>query len=135
MYAYAESSVPKITIILRKAFGGAYIAMGSKHLGADFVYAWPGAQISVMGAEGAIDIMYNKKLLTIEENEKQYFRNKMIENYNQKYMSSLMAEKEGYVDEIVFPEQTREKIYRDLFSLINKKPRISIEKKHGNMPL
>lgn len=135
LYAYAEASVPKITIILRKAFGGAYIAMGSKHLGADFVYAWPGAQISVMGGEGAIDIIYSKKLLTMEDDEKQKFRTEMLEKYNEQFMSSLIAEREGYVDEIIFPEQTREKIYRDLFSLMNKRQTISVVKKHGNIPL
>lgn len=135
LYAYAEATVPKITIILRKAFGGAYIAMGSKHLGTDFVYAWPGAQISVMGAEGAIDIIYNKKLLMMKDDEKQKFRAERLEKYNEQFMSSLIAEREGYVDEIISPEQTREIIFKDLLSLMNKRRPITIMKKHGNIPL
>ena len=135
LYAYAESTVPKITLILRKAFGGAYIAMGSKHLGADAVYAWPNAQISVMGAEGAIDILYGKILLDMGEKEKEIFKEKMEKKYSQKYMNSLTAEKEGYIDEIILPEETREKFYQDLVAFTNKEPVIQVTKKHGNIPL
>jgi acetyl-CoA carboxylase carboxyltransferase component len=135
LYAYAESTVPKITLILRKAFGGAYIAMGSKHLGADAVYAWPNVQISVMGAEGAIDILYGKILLDMGEKEKEIFKEKMEKKYSQKYMNSLTAEKEGYIDEIILPEETREKFYQDLVAFTNKEPVIQVTKKHGNIPL
>ena len=135
LYAYSESTIPKITIILRKAFGGAYIAMGSKHLGADFVYAWPNAQISVMGAESAIDVIYSKKLSTLKKSDRKKFKEEMVEKYNKEYMSSHIAEREGYIDEVIKPDQTRKKIYQDLYALANKKTFINLKKKHGNIPL
>lgn len=135
LFAYSEATTSKITIILRKAFGGAYIAMGSKHLGADFVYAWPNAQIAVMGAEGAVNVLYSKELLSMKLEEQCDFRKAKIKEYEKVYMSSLIAEKEGYIDKVIEPKETREQIFKDILSLQNKKTIISINKKHDNIPL
>ena len=135
LYAYAEATTIKITLILRKAFGGAYIAMGSKHLGTDYVYAWPQSQISVMGAEGAVNIIYNRELKIMEEDEKEKFKRRKIDEYKKIYMSSLIAEKEGYIDEVLDPKETRLRIFKDIVSLQNKQELFHICKKHGNIPL
>lgn len=133
LYAYSEASVPKINIILRKAFGGAYIAMNSKHLGADFVYAWPSAQIAVMGADGAIDLLFDKEISSKED--KALFRQKKIEEYNEKFVNPYIAASFGYIDEVINPEDTRKIVFEALLSLKEKKEFIKIEKKHSNMPL
>ena len=135
LYAYSEATTIKLTVIVRKAFGGAYIAMGSKHLGADFVYAWPTAEISVMGAEGAINIIYGKELKNMSEKEKSIFLSEKLSDYENKYMSSAIAAYEGYIDEIIDPNDTRERLYADILSLIQKNPKLQIKKKHGNIPL
>lgn len=135
LFAYSESTTSKITIILRKAFGGAYIAMGSKHLGTDFVYAWPDAQIAVMGAEGAINVIYNKELQLMNKEEKCNFISNKVKEYEKIYMSSLVAEKEGYIDKVIDPRDTREQIFKDIISLQHKKTIIDIHKKHNNIPL
>lgn len=135
LYAYSEATTIKLNIILRKAFGGAYIAMSSKHLRADFVYAWPTAQIAVMGADGATDILYNKNMRSLREDIKTEFRNERIKEYNQAFMNPDVAASHGYVDEIIKPEATRERIYGDILLLSEKKPLTTINKKHGNIPL
>lgn len=135
LYAYAEATTIKITLILRKAFGGAYIAMGSKHLCTDYVYAWPHSQIAVMGAEGAVNIIYNRQLKNMEEKEKDRFKMDKIREYERVHVSSLVAEKEGYIDEVLEPKETRERIFKDLISLRNKRKIQGITKKHGNIPL
>ena len=135
LYAYSEATTIKLTVVVRKAFGGAYIAMGSKHLGADFVYAWPTAEISVMGAEGAINIIYGKELKTMDEEKKKMFFSEKIMDYEKKYMTATIAACEGYVDEILNPDSTRERLYSDILSLGQKETKIRIKKKHGNMPL
>lgn len=134
--AYAEAHIPKITVILRKAYGGAYIAMGSKHLGTDFVFSWPNAEIAVMGAEGAIDILYQKELRSIcDEKEKDIFKKSKIKEYNNRYINSHMALAEGYVDAEVDPDETVIRI-ADALKTISKKEFIdSIIKKHTNIPL
>ena len=131
LYAYTEASVPKITVILRKAYGGAYIAMCSKHLGADVVYAWPSAEIAVMGAEGAVNILFNKELKATSDSS---FREKKIEEYKNEFMTPLMAAKRGYIDDIIRPSSTRKYLINALQLLKNKKI-YKIQKKHGNMPL
>lgn len=135
LYAYAEATTIKITIILRKAFGGAYIAMGSKHLRTDFVYAWPQSQISVMGAEGAVNVIYAQDLKRLSGMEREDFRIKKMQEYENIYMSSLIAEKEGYIDEILDPKEMRLRIFKDIMCLQNKQEIIHISKKHGNIPL
>ena len=135
LYAYAEATTIKITIILRKAFGGAYIAMGSKHLGADRVYAWPQSQISVMGAEGAVNVIYSRQLKMLAGREREEYKTEKIKEYEKIYMSSLVAEREGYIDEIIEPKETRTQIFKDILSLQNKQNLFYILKKHGNIPL
>jgi acetyl-CoA carboxylase carboxyltransferase component len=135
LYAYSEATTIKINVILRKAYGGAYIAMSSKHLRADFVYAWPTAEIAVMGADGAADILYGKKMKDMNPAEKVAFRQEQIDEYNEKFMNPGIAAMHGYVDEIIKPEATRERIYGDIMILSDKRSLDHVNKKHGNIPL
>ena len=130
LYAYSEATIPMVTLITRKAFGGAYIAMGSKHLGADIVFAWPSAQIAVMGAEGAVEVLYRKEMQHAEGID---FQSKLQE-YSKLYMNPKIAAENGIIDEVINPEQTREYIVRS-FSLLKDKTVFPISKKHGNIPL
>lgn len=134
LYAYAEATVPKLTVILRKSYGGAYIGMCSKHLKADYVYAWPKAEIAVMGAEGAVKIIYKSAMKGMEAEDKKVFYNEKVAEYNQSLMNSNTAVEEGYVDEVLQPSETRDRLYQDLFALKNKQE-FTIQKKHGNIPL
>ncbi|HAK57727.1 MAG TPA: methylmalonyl-CoA carboxyltransferase [Lachnospiraceae bacterium] len=135
LYAYSEATTTKINVILRKAYGGAYIAMSSKHLRADFVYAWPTAEIAVMGAEGAADILYGKQMKDMAPEEKATFRQEKIDEYNEKFMNPEIAAMHGYIDEVIRPEATRERIYADLLICRSKKALEHVSKKHGNIPL
>lgn len=135
LYAYGESTVPKITVIMRKAYGGAYIAMGSKHLGADFVYAWPDAEIAVMGEEPAIEILYRRELSGLSEDEKESRLRELTEQYRREVMNADKAVERGYIDEIILPEETRVRISSDLKFLRQKRSFCSVTKKHGNMPV
>lgn len=132
LYAYCEASVPKVSLILRKAYGGAYIAMNSKGMGADIVYAWPIAQIAVMGAEGAVGIMYKHELE--EARDKEAVRAEKITEYNDKFMSPYIAAKLGIIDEVISPEETRRKI-RAAFETLSSKERSELSFVHGNIPL
>ena len=134
LYAYSEATTIKINVILRKAYGGAYIAMSSKHLRADFVYAWPTAEIAVMGADGAADILYGKQMKNMNPAEKAAFRSEKIDEYNEKFMNPSIASMHGYVDEIIKPEATRERVYADILMLADKRSIDVIHKKHGNIP-
>ncbi|MBP3417117.1 MAG: acyl-CoA carboxylase subunit beta [Spirochaetaceae bacterium] len=132
IYAYSEATVPKITVITRKAYGGAYISMCSKHIGADFVFAWPKAEIAVMGAEGAIQILYAKEVR--DPNKAQVIEEKLQE-YRETVMTPKTAAEQGYVSEVINPEDTRRKISQCLRLLKGKKSTSCVEKKHGNIPL
>lgn len=132
LYAYCEASVPKVSLILRKAYGGAYIAMNSKGMGADIVYAWPIAQIAVMGAEGAVGIVYKHELEAATD--KEAVRAQKIEEYNNKFMSPYIAAKLGIIDEVISPEETRRKI-RAAFESLSSKERSELSYCHGNIPL
>lgn len=132
LYAYAEATVPKITLIMRKAYGGAYIAMGSKGMGADVVYAWPIAELAVMGEEGAVNIIYRKKLADSDHPEEE--REQLIEEYRKKFINPYISAANGYVDEIILPEETRAKLYGAL-DMLNYKADEQPPKKHGNIPL
>ncbi len=132
IYAYSEANVPKITIITRKAYGGAYIAMCSKHLGADFVYAWPKAEIAVMGAEGALEILYAKQMK--DPSQAQFVAEKSLE-YKQTVMTPQTAAEHDYISGIIDPKDTRESIARSLEFLENKRQSEFPAKKHGNIPL
>lgn len=132
LYAYAEASVPKITLIMRKAYGGAYIAMSSKGMGADMVYAWPIAELAVMGEEGAVDIIYRKKLATSPNPAAE--RARLTEEYREKFITPYISAENGYIDEIILPGETRSKLYSAL-DMLNYKREELPEKKHGNIPL
>ncbi|MEG0759721.1 MAG: acyl-CoA carboxylase subunit beta, partial [Raoultibacter sp.] len=131
LYAYSEATVPKVTVILRKAYGGAYIAMCSKGLGADAVYAWPIAQIAVMGAEGAVGIVGKKAIEAALDKSKEISR--QITEYENKFLHPFVAVARGYVDEVILPEETRGKIVSTLEMLENKH-KMRVGKNHGNMP-
>ncbi|MCR4604940.1 MAG: acyl-CoA carboxylase subunit beta [Eubacterium sp.] len=135
LFAYSEATTIKLNVILRKAYGGAYIAMSSKHLRSDFVYAWPTAEIAVMGAEGAADILYGKQMKNMSDAEKAAFRQEKIDEYNETFMNPKIAVQQGYVDEVIKPEATRERLYSDLILLEHKRQHDHVDKKHGNIPL
>jgi propionyl-CoA carboxylase beta chain len=132
IYAYAEATVPLITLITRKAFGGAYDVMGSKHLGADLNLAWPTAQIAVMGAQGAVNILHRRELAEAEDVEAR--RAELIEAYEDTLLNPYEAAERGYVDAVILPSQTRQHIVRGLRALRNKRE-VLPPKKHGNIPL
>lgn len=132
LYAYSEASVPKVTVITRKAYGGAYIAMCSKHLGADFVYAWPKAEIAVMGAEGAIGILYAKEMK--DPNNADLVKQKSQE-YKETFMTPTIAAQRDYISEVINPSQTRDRIVKSLETLEGKVSTEHFNKKHGNIPL
>lgn len=132
LYAYSEATVPKITVVTRKAYGGAYIAMSSTHLAGDINYAYPTAEIAVMGPEGACNIVFRREIAEAEDPDK--MREKLAEEYRDNFASPYRAAEAGYVDEVIFPEETRPKLVRALMMLQNKKTTIP-ERRHGNIPL
>ena len=132
IYAYAEATVPLITIITRKAYGGAYDVMGSKHLGADLNLAWPTAQIAVMGAQGAVNIIHRKLLAAASDPEA--LRQQLIQEYEDELVNPWLAADRGYVDQVIAPRDTRRKIVRGLRTLRTKR-QTQPPKKHGNIPL
>ncbi|BCS81231.1 acyl-CoA carboxylase subunit beta [Anaerocellum diazotrophicum] len=132
LYAYSEATVPKINVILRKAYGGAYIAMSSKHIGADFVFAWPTAEIAVMGPDGAANIIFRKEIQSAKNPEEE--RKRRIEEYTQKFANPYIAASRGYVDDVIEPQFTRNKIIEALKISITKREQRP-PKKHGNIPL
>jgi propionyl-CoA carboxylase beta chain len=126
LYAYAEATVPKITVITRKAYGGAYCVMGSKHLRCDVNLAWPTAEIAVMGAEGAVNILYR--------HEQEAARRARIEEFRERFANPFVAAEHGFVDDIIEPRQTRSYVIRAL-RLLETKVDTMPRKKHGNIPL
>lgn len=133
--AYAQATTPKITVILRKAFGGAYIVMGSKHLGADFIAAWPSAQIAVLGPKAAVTILHGRELRNIENsNEKAAQRKVLEEDYATTYLNPFVAAEHGYVDAIIEPGETRSFLEKALQITKEKVERLP-RKKRGNIPL
>lgn len=132
LYAYSEATVPKITLIMRKAFGGAYIAMNSKGMGADVVFAWPIARIAVMGAEGAVGILHKKQIADAEDPQAE--KERLTAEYEEHFMTPYIAAQRGFIDEVILPEETRKKISESFFALKNKNEMKST-KKHGNIPL
>tara|TARA_Y100001970_G_scaffold27813_1_gene33992 strand:+ start:2068 stop:3588 length:1521 start_codon:yes stop_codon:yes gene_type:complete len=130
LYAYAESSVPRICIITRKAYGGAYIVMDSIGLGADKTFAWPSAEVAVMGAEGAVDIIYKKKIGEAEDSKT--LRTKLIKEYKKEFNNPKKALELNLVESVVTPSQTRKKIIQSLIELEHK---VKLGEKHGNIPL
>jgi propionyl-CoA carboxylase beta chain len=132
IYAYAEATVPLVTVITRKAYGGAYDVMGSKHLGADFNLAWPTAQIAVMGAQGAVNILYRKELAKADDPDE--LRARLVTEYDDELANPYLAAERGYVDAVIAPHETRVEITRVLRLLRTKRQTLP-PKKHGNIPL
>jgi propionyl-CoA carboxylase beta chain len=135
LYAFAEATVPKITVITRKAYGGAYCVMASKHIRTDVNYAWPTAEIAVMGPEGAVDIVYKRELdAAPNPQDRQELRQKKIEEFRDRFASPYVAADRGFVDAIIQPRETRKKLIQALAMLENKRDK-NPPKKHGNIPL
>ncbi|HEY3873524.1 MAG TPA: acyl-CoA carboxylase subunit beta [Actinocrinis sp.] len=132
LYAYAEATVPMVTVVTRKAYGGAYDVMGSKHLGADLNFAWPTAQFAVMGASGAVDILYKRELAAADDRAST--RAELITEYEDALLNPYIAAERGYVDSVIEPSQTRVHITRALRTLRTKRAEMP-PKKHGNIPL
>jgi propionyl-CoA carboxylase beta chain len=132
LYAYCEATVPKITVILRKDYGGAYDVMGSKHSGADINYAWPTAEIAVMGPHGAINIIFRKEIQGAKDPQQKHAE--LAAEYRQKFASPYIAAQKGYIDEVIEPAQTRPKLISALESLGTKREQRPT-RKHSNLPL
>ena len=132
IYAYAEATVPLVTVITRKAYGGAYDVMGSKHLGADINLAWPTAEIAVMGGQGAVNILYRKELAAADDPNAERVR--LLDEYQDTLANPYMAAERGYIDRVILPHETRAMVTRALRALRNKRESRP-PKKHGNIPL
>ena len=131
LYAYCEATVPKLTVIIRKAYGGAYDVLGSKHIRADFNFAWPTAEIAVMGPEGAIKIIYRKQLAS---NADATVLNRFLEDYREKFANPYVAAGRGYIDDVIEPQTTRPRLVRALEASLDKRE-MQPPRKHGNPPL
>ena len=132
LYAFAEATVPMITIITRKGYGGAFDVMASRHIGADLVYAWPTAEIAVMGPDGAINIIFRKEIARAKDKEKK--RAQLVKEYRDKFANPYVAAGLGYVDKVIFPRETRLLICKGL-DMLESKRQNRPPKKHGNIPL
>ncbi|MCA1707263.1 MAG: methylmalonyl-CoA carboxyltransferase, partial [Actinobacteria bacterium] len=132
LYAFTEATVPKITVITRKAYGGAYDVMSSKHMLADFNFAWPTAEVAVMGPEGAVNIVYKRELDASSAPDER--REELMADYRERFASPYVAAERGYIDDVIVPHQTRPTLINALETLLTKRqpgPR----RKHGNIPL
>jgi propionyl-CoA carboxylase beta chain len=134
LFAFAEATVPKITVITRKAYGGAYCVMSSKHIRTDLNFAWPTAEIAVMGPEGAVGIVYKREIDRAPEPERDRLRSEKIEDFRERFANPYVAAERGFIDAIIEPSQTRAKLITALRSLENKRD-TNPRKKHGNIPL
>ncbi len=132
LFAFSEATVPKVTVITRKAYGGAYDVMNSKHIRGDFNYAWPTAEIAVMGPKGAVEIIFNKEIKNAENPEEKL--EEMINTYREKFANPFIAAARGYVDDVIEPSETRKKLV-NVFQLLKTKVDSNPRKKHSNIPL
>ena len=132
LYAYSEATVPKVTVITRKAYGGAYVAMCSKSLGADMVFAWPTAEVAVMGSEGAVNIIFKNDIAKAED--KEGTKQKILEEYAAEFATPYKAAERGFVDDVIEPHTTRQRII-DAYNMLAGKRERRPSKKHGNIPL
>ena len=132
LFAYCEATVPKLTVITRKAYGGAYDVMSSKHVRGDYNVAWPSAELAVMGAEGAVNILYREKIKQADDAAKE--RAKLIDEYNEKFANPWIAAELGYLDDVIDPRDTRPKLIAALELLATKRQKLPY-KKHSNLPL
>jgi propionyl-CoA carboxylase beta chain len=132
LYAYCEATVPKLTVITRKAYGGAYDVMSSKHIRGDLNLAWPSAEIAVMGPEGAVNILYRRELA--EAADPVALRKQLVDEYVEKFGSPYVAAEKGYLDAVIRPRETRPRLIRGLHTFLSKRD-TNPPKKHGNIPL
>lgn len=132
LYAFSEATVPRVTVITRKAYGGAYDVMNSKHIGADLNYAWPTAEIAVMGAKGAAEIIFKREIAEAADPEQKL--QEKVDEYTKKFANPYRAAHRGYIDEVIYPDQTRVKLIK-AFKMLENKVVSSPKKKHGNIPL
>jgi len=132
LYAYCEATVPRVQIITRKAYGGAYVVMNSKSIGADLAYAWPSAELAVMGPQGAVEIVYRRELT--EAADPVARRAELVEEYTERYATPYIAAERGYVDDVISPADTRKVLSRALALLASKREELP-RRKHGNVPL
>jgi acetyl-CoA carboxylase carboxyltransferase component len=132
LYAFCEATVPKITVVTRKAYGGAYCVMNSKHIRADLNLAWPTAEIAVMGADGAVNIIFRRELANAEDPEAR--KAELVADYSERFANPYAAARHGYVDDVIEPRETRPRLINALNMLQNKRDH-NPPKKHGNMPL
>jgi len=132
LYAFTEATVPRISVIVRKAYGGAYLVMNSKHIHCDVNYAWPSAEIAVMGPKGAAEVIYRKEIQTAEDPET--LLNEKMSDYRRTFANPFLAAKRGYIDDVIFPRDTRHRLIRTLQVLEGKKAK-GPDRKHGNIPL
>lgn len=132
LFAFSEATVPRITVITRKAYGGAYDVMNSKHIGGDLNFAWPSAEIAVMGPKGAVEIIYRKQLAAADDPEK--MEAEFIEQYREKFANPYIAAERGYVDDVILPSETRARLISG-FEMLRNKVSNNPPKKHGNIPL
>jgi propionyl-CoA carboxylase beta chain len=134
LYAYSEATVPKLTVILRKAYGGAYVVMCSKHIGADMNFAWPQAEIAVMGAEGAVNILFRREIAEAAPADQEALRRRLAEEYRTEYLHPYLAAERGYLDAVIDPANTRDQLGMALTTLLDKRTDRPA-RKHGNIPL
>jgi acetyl-CoA carboxylase carboxyltransferase component len=132
LYAYCEATVPRIQIITRKAYGGAYVVMNSKSIGADLAFAWPSAELAVMGPQGAVDIVYRRELATSTDAAAR--RAQLVDEYTERFANPYLAAERGYVDDVIDPADTRKILSRSLALLRSKREELP-KRKHGNVPL
>jgi len=132
LYAYCEATVPRIQVVTRKAYGGAYVVMNSKSIGADLAYAWPSAELAVMGPQGAVEILYRRELVASPDPVAR--RAELVEEYTERYANPYIAAERGYVDDVISPADTRKVLTRSLEMLASKREEIP-QRKHGNVPL
>jgi acetyl-CoA carboxylase carboxyltransferase component len=132
LYAYCESTVPRIQVITRKAYGGAYVVMNSKSIGADLAFAWPSAELAVMGPSGAVEIVYRRELQSADDPAAR--RAELVEEYTERYANPYIAAERGYVDDVIDPADTRIKLING-FALLRAKREELPRRKHGNVPL
>ena len=132
LYAFCEATVPRISVITRKAYGGAYVVMNSKSIGADLVYAWPTAELAVMGSSGAVEIVHRRELADAEDRDA--LRTRLVDEYEERYATPYIASARGFVDDVIDPADTRRVLARALDLLRSKREDLP-KRKHGNVPL
>ena len=134
LFAYAEATVPKLTLVTRKAYGGAYLAMSCKHLQSDYNVAWPTAELAVMGAEGAVNIIHRREINAVEDDKKEEVRQRLVGEYKAKFGDPYVAARNGWLDDVIEPTESRLRLCRAL-AILRSKREWSPPKKHGNIPL